>query len=185
MKSQEQLYDELLVLKCQQHDAAAFDELVGRWQQRLWRYAYQLTGRDDLAWDMVQETWVAVVKGIFRLEDVAAFPRWIYRILTNRCADLTRATLRERQLQQTMAATASESANPADKASKPTEDLEIALGQLSPEQRALIVLRFGEGLGIREIADVLDVPEGTVKSRLFHAKQNLKEILARERNRNG
>jgi RNA polymerase sigma-70 factor (ECF subfamily) len=183
MKSQEQLYDELLVLRCQHHDAAAFDELVRRWQQRLWRYAYHRTGREDIAWDMVQETWVAVVKGILRLEDVASFPRWIYRILNNRCADATRKQVRERQLQQRIANDASNACMLEPNGKKSTGALQALIERLPPDQRALLVLRYAEGFDIREIAMVLDIPEGTVKSRLFHAKQKLKEGLERERQR--
>jgi RNA polymerase sigma-70 factor (ECF subfamily) len=60
-KSRDQIYCELLVLRCQQEDRDAFDKLVGGWQERLWRYAYRVTGSEPAAWDAVQETWLAVI----------------------------------------------------------------------------------------------------------------------------
>jgi RNA polymerase sigma-70 factor (ECF subfamily) len=183
MKSQEQLYDELLVLRCQQQDAAAFDELVGRWQERLWRYAFRVTGRNDLAWDLVQETWIAVIKGISRLHDVAAFPQWIYRILTDRHADLARKQARQRRLQLQMSSAAAEATKRNSQNQR--DDLQTLIERLPPEQQALIVLRYGEEFSIREMAAVLGIPEGTVKSRLFHTKQKLREGLERERERSG
>jgi len=86
-------------------------------------------------------------------------------------------------MQQSVAESAS--SHCADRETQGTGELESALGQLSPEQRGLLALRFGEGLGLREIAGILSIPEGTVKSRLYHAKQQLKEFLNHERVRNG
>lgn len=185
MKSREQLQDELLVLRCQQRDATSFDELVGRWQLRLWRYAYQLTGREDVAWDMVQETWAAVVKGISDLEDVASFPRWIYQILNNRCADSMRKQVRERRLLNRLASEASPAADLRRELREPTDELEAAISQLPAEQRSLLALRYVEGFSVRDIGTVLEISEGTVKSRLFHAKQKLKGIIERAQQRNG
>lgn len=185
MRSQEELYDELLVLRCQQNDVSAFDELVDRWQLRLWRYAYHLTEREDLAWDMVQETWAAVVNGISGLKDAASFPRWIYRILTNRCADLTRRQIRERQLLKSLAGESEVTHKDLTAAEQLTDDLQVAITQLHSDERSLLVLRFGDGLSVRDIGIVLGIPEGTVKSRLHHLKQKLKDITEREQKRDG
>ena len=85
-KTREQIYDEVLVLRCQQGDREALDELVGRWQKRLWLYAYRVTGSEPAAWDIVQDAWFSIVKGFSRLRDSAVFPNWAFRI-TNRAMD--------------------------------------------------------------------------------------------------
>jgi len=72
-KNRSQIYDELLVIKCRQGDKSAFDELVGRWQKRLWSYAYRVTGSESVAWDVVQEAWYSIIKGIRKLDDVSVF----------------------------------------------------------------------------------------------------------------
>jgi len=79
MSQQNRLNDELLVLRCQEGDAEAFELLVGRWQGRLWRHAWRLTGDENAAWDAVQETWVGISRGIVRRADAAAFPAWAYQ----------------------------------------------------------------------------------------------------------
>ncbi|MHC4538418.1 MAG: RNA polymerase sigma factor [Planctomycetota bacterium] len=94
-KTRSQIYDELLVIKCQQGDREAFNELVGRWQKRLWNYAFKVTGSEPAAWDIVQETWYSMVKGVRKLSDVSVFPRWAFRIANNKCVD----RLRKQQLQ--------------------------------------------------------------------------------------
>lgn len=86
-KLKQQVYDELLVLRSQDGEASAMDELVRRWQKKLRRHARYLTAGDEAAWDMTQETWMAVVRGIRRLDDPATFKTWVYRILVHKCAD--------------------------------------------------------------------------------------------------
>ena len=68
---QEQLHNELLVIKCQQGDSKAFGDLVLKWQERLWRYAFKVTGSETAAWNIVQETWCSVIKGLGKLKDAS------------------------------------------------------------------------------------------------------------------
>jgi RNA polymerase sigma-70 factor, ECF subfamily len=96
MSPHDRLNDELLVLRCQEGDAEAFEALVGRWQRRLWRYAWRLTGDESAAWDALQEAWIGISRGIGRLADAAAFPAWAYRIVSNKCRDSIRRDLRRR-----------------------------------------------------------------------------------------
>lgn len=79
--------DELLVLDCLKGSSDALRALVARWQEPWWRHAYRLTGRDDAAWDVLQETWVGMASGIHKLRDPGNFRRWAYTIVTRRAAD--------------------------------------------------------------------------------------------------
>ena len=65
----DRVLDELLVVRVRQGSRAAFEQLVGRWQERLWRHARRLTGRDDVAWDVLQESWMAIGRGLPALRD--------------------------------------------------------------------------------------------------------------------
>ncbi|MGO9112495.1 MAG: RNA polymerase sigma factor [Thermoguttaceae bacterium] len=85
MNQHDRLNDELLVLRCQEGDTEAFELLVARWQQRLWRHAWRLTGNESAAWDVLQEAWIGISRGINRLVDAAAFPAWAYQIISNKC----------------------------------------------------------------------------------------------------
>jgi RNA polymerase sigma-70 factor (ECF subfamily) len=82
MRDPEDIHDEWLVLRCQEGDAAALTELVERWQPRLWRQAMRLTDNSDAAGDVVQQAWVAIIRGLGRLSDAACFRRWAYQIVT-------------------------------------------------------------------------------------------------------
>ena len=87
MNQHDRLNDELLVLRCQEGDTEAFELLVGRWQGRLWRHAWRLTGDENAAWDALQEAWIGISRGLVRLADAVAFPAWAYRIVSNKCRD--------------------------------------------------------------------------------------------------
>src|SRR5882724_5213511 len=98
----DQVLDELLVLRFQDGDGEALNELVCRWQPRLLRHAWHLTRQLESAADATQESWLAIVRKIDRLRDPAAFRAWAYRIVTHKCADLTRRQPIERHLDRTV-----------------------------------------------------------------------------------
>ncbi|MHC4574223.1 MAG: RNA polymerase sigma factor [Planctomycetota bacterium] len=175
-KSWDQIYDELLVLKCQQGDSRAFDDLVGRWQKRLWRYAFQATGSDSAAWDIVQETWVGIIKGIRKLQDVAAFPQWAFRILNNKCTDWLRRQQRQQQLNNELMKQIQNKSDNKRNGNEKTEPLRAAIEKLSPDRRALLMLRYNEGFDIGQIGEILRIPEGTVKSRLHRTVNELRQL---------
>ena len=178
-RSLQSIQDELLVLRSQGGDEKALELLIKRWQVRLWRHARRLTGRGDAAWDVLQEKLLAIVKGLRRLDDPALFRTWAYRIATNKCADWTRKQQRDRRLVE-VAAQNYELPNTKD--NEPNHDeqrLHVAMGDLSGNQQTILVMHYLEEMGIAEIAVALDIPAGTVKSRLFHARKQLKELLER------
>ncbi len=178
-RTPEQIYDELLVLRCQDGESAAFEELVRRWQERLWRYSRRLVDDSEAAWDVVQEAWMAIVRGIGRLDDPARFQPWAYRVVTHKCADWTRRTARRRRLTEEVSHQPLEPAAPAEAEEDEIARLRRAIAGLPAERRALLTLHYLEGIGIAEIAVVLGIPQGTVKSRLFHARNALKTSLER------
>jgi len=170
--------DELLVLRCQEGDAPAFEALVDRWQNRLWRHACRLTGNEEAALDAVQETWIAISHGIRRLNDVTAFPAWAYRIASNKCRDWIRRESRRRKIQEDwFADDAAQREAAAQTDADPARNVDEALQRLPGKDRSILSLRYEEGFDTAAIAAILDVPEGTVKSRLFYARQRLKETL--------
>ena len=104
MKRQvDDILDELLVLRCQDGEAGAVDQLFRRWQPRLRRHAWRMTGEHDLADDAVQDAWMAILRGLSRLSDPATFPTWAYRIVTRKVVDLIRRKQRQRRAQQNLA----------------------------------------------------------------------------------
>lgn len=181
--SPDHVYDELLVLRCQDGDRDALDELVGRWQKRLFEHARRLIHHHDAAWDAVQESWVAIVRGIGRLEDPASFRHWAYRIVTYKCTDWIRRQQRQRRLSEEVSRErGSSEAAPPDETdgNEEIEHLRRALQALPGDRQAILSFHYLEGLAIAEIAKILAIPEGTVKSRLYHARLHLKNFLERE-----
>jgi RNA polymerase sigma-70 factor (ECF subfamily) len=173
--ARERVIDELLVLRCQEGKREACDLLVRRWQRRLWRYARRLTGNSDAAWDVMQETWMAVLRQIRRLSDPAWFAAWAHRIVRNKCADHCRKAGRQRRLADALAER--QPANDDPPREGPADAVAEALRRLSPDRQELLTLKYGADLNIIEIALVLGIPAGTVKSRLHHAREQLRRIL--------
>lgn len=162
-------------------DRNAQDRLVRRWNPKLAAHAWRLLGDRELALDAVQEGWADIVRGLPRLKDDHAFAVWALRIVTRRCA----GQIRTRQAQRRLDARARQ--EPADmddglqaELSPDQGRVRAALDALPREQRAAIALFHLQELSVAEVAVALDVPAGTVKTRLMHARRKLRAILEGE-----
>jgi RNA polymerase sigma-70 factor, ECF subfamily len=170
------------VLRCQEGDAAAFESLVVAWQERLWRHARRLTGDEDAAYDILQETWLVIGRGIDRLQDPAAFPAWAYRIVSNKCKDWIGHRCRHRQRHESyVEAWARERSGPASDDDQRCESLREALKSLPSPDLALLALKYDEAFDTSQIAEVLGIPEGTVRSRLYHIRGRIRNMMEKER----
>lgn len=181
MDDQARIVDRLLVARAQGGDEQSFTLLVRRWHPRLSAFCLRLAGEREAAADATQETWLAVVKGLKRLDDPALFRAWLYRIATRKVADHIRANVRERKGKDEMKTAAD--IQGAERAGSPEDGLAVKdmIARLEPEKRALLLLFYVEGLSVAEISGVLDVPAGTVKSRLFTLREELKAKQERTR----
>ena len=166
-------YDELLVTLAIAGDRRAAERLARRWHPRLLRTARRLVGA-ELAPGAVQDWWVSILRGIGGLRDPARFAPWAFGILRRRCADAIRRHTADRSRD------GGEPDQAQATAALPDEALAIAraMADLPPDQRLAAQLFFVEGLTLAEIAEVQQVPEGTAKSRLFHARRRLKAALS-------
>jgi RNA polymerase sigma factor (sigma-70 family) len=186
--SPERPLDEYLVLLSQAGSTDALDGLARRWTPRLLRYAARVLGgsaeASEAARDVVQETWIAAIRGLRGLRDPARFPAWIYGIATRKCADVIRKTARRRRLDPQAAEGDARPGAPAVSAENRI-DLAAAVRELPPKQRAAVHLFYGEDLSVEEIASALDIPAGTVKSRLHEAREALKDRLGAAASRTG
>lgn len=174
----QRISDEWLVLRAQGGDEKALALLVARNQGLVLRHAMRLTRDPDAAADVAQETWLAVVKRLHRLRDPRAFHAFALRIAGNKAADWTRGKVRRRRAWPGLHARAAQLAAPPD-ASAPEGALAVrtALDNLSHDHAVVVALHYAEGLGLGEIAAALDIPLGTVKSRLHHARERLRAAL--------
>lgn len=182
-RTRDQIYDEWLVLQSREGDRQAFAELVSRFQGRLFGHAMQLTGRRDVALDAVQETWLALIRELHRLEDPARFAGFAHRILARRCADLARRQRRRREVGAELADATQSAAGSSERSERidPSElgRVRIALDELPTDRRTLLAMHYLHEMPLADMANVLRVPIGTVKSRLHAARAELRRILER------
>jgi RNA polymerase sigma-70 factor (ECF subfamily) len=183
-RESERIYDEYLVASARTGDQAALSRLVTRWQPRLLRHAWRLLGDVERARDRIQEAWLEILRGLGRLEDVAAFPAWAYRIVTRRCQREYERGAREREVIEPEDRDAAETTPmPEGITGESAAELSIvlrAIGSLPGPQRAALALFYLEELSVAEIAIATDVPPGTVKTRLMHARLKVRAILEGE-----
>ncbi|MBZ5581275.1 MAG: sigma-70 family RNA polymerase sigma factor [Acidobacteriia bacterium] len=164
----EQIADQILVIDAQSGKREAFDMLVSRWQKRLWRHTLHLTGSPTAAWDISQETWLEIVRGLRRLNDPARFGAWAFRIASHKAYDW-----RCRRGHECPPPAEPEHAHTvvAGQAESETiRDVQDALRCLPAPARTVLNLYYVEGFSVAEIAGMLKTPEGTVKSRLHAAR---------------
>jgi RNA polymerase sigma-70 factor (ECF subfamily) len=181
-RNSEQIYDEFLVVAAITGDRAALARLVDRWQPRLLRHAWRVVGDAERAKDVVQEAWLDILRGLTGLNDVAAFPAWAYRIVTRRCQrSFSTGPRYESETAEDL-----DDRWPAapDHESGPFKaELSIvveAITTLPADQRATLALFYLDELSVAEIAIATDVPPGTVKTRLMHARRKVRAILEGE-----
>lgn len=175
----ERIFDEYLVSAALLGDAPAWQRLVARWHPKMLRHAWRLLGDAERAKDAVQEAWVEILRGLARLDDVAAFPAWVLRIVTRRCqrmyagADRDRRLTREAPIEEDLA----DAGRDSGEFNADIAQVLAALQFLPAPQRSALALFYLEDLSVAEIAIALDVPPGTVKTRLMHARRNLRARL--------
>ncbi len=178
-RTAEDVLTELLVMRTQDGDASAWKTLVGMWEKPLYRHARRLTGHHEAARDVTQEAWLAMLRGISRLQDPARFRAWAYRIVSHKAADWTRRQQRRRKLLASAQEEVLRDVRQQEEATRdgPLSSLHEAIQQLPSDRRVLISMFYVDGMSLEEIAHVLRIPVGTVKSRLFSVRQELKAII--------
>jgi RNA polymerase sigma-70 factor (ECF subfamily) len=168
-RSVEQLVDEILVMDCQSGRVKAMEILVSRWQKRLWQYAYKLTGNAEASWDITQESWLSIIKGIRKLRDPAYFKAWAYKITTNKSIDWIRKS-------KAVKHTSIDEIEEQQASRKKDTGVKELLEKLDIEKKVVLTLYYFEQLNISEISVALKIPKGTVKSRLHKARKELKKL---------
>ncbi len=175
MRTRDDILDELLVLKTQGGDVAALNVLAKRWHPKLLRQAVRLTGEADGGADVAQEAWLAIVRSLRRLQDPGRFRAWAYRIVSRKATDWIRTRVRRRRLDEQVALEADDAQ--AEPPGDEVDRVRQSLAGLPADRRALLAMYYVEGMTVGEISEALSIPRGTVKSRLFHARNRLRATL--------
>lgn len=178
--------DGVLVDRCKKGDVNSFELLVLKYQRKIFSIIYRLTNDPEDVEDIAQEVFLKAYKALDNFKGKSSFYTWIYRIAVNTCFNYKK-TKKENQYQNL------ESDSESDKFFNAAENLletdqlierqelskkiNEAINSLSEEQRTIIILRDVEGVSYDEIGKILGCPSGTVRSRLFRARQELKTKL--------
>ena len=184
------MQDELLIRRAQRGDADAFEQLLLEHQKNVYNLCYRMAGDPDDAMDLSQETFLRAWRCLDQYQFASAFSTWLYRLCSNICIDFLRKRRRHQTVPLTFEDADGEEQTYAvpDAQPLPEEQVELklthetlaaAMAQLLPEHRAVLQLRVVNEMSYEQIADVLDIQIGTVKSRLSRARTQLKKILER------
>jgi RNA polymerase sigma-70 factor, ECF subfamily len=181
-------HDRRLILRAQGGDASAFRDLVERHQRRVFAIALGLVRDEQDAREIAQEAFLRVHKGLAQFHGGSSFFTWLYRIVTNLSIDLMRKpSRREAELHFAIEGDEAESTllpaadvDPYDAVRRGQLSLriQVALEQLPPYHRGVILMREVEGMSYEEMAEAMQVSKGTIMSRLFHARKKLQRALS-------
>lgn len=183
--------DNMLIARAQSGDQSSFNALIRKHEARAYQYAFRLTRSPEVAADVVAEAFVRVYNALPNFKSQSSFSTWIYRILTNCFLDMKKKDKgRTVSLEATIMTNEGEVERqiedpaPGPQAEMERHDrdrrVERAIRHLPDYQRAMIVMYHGESMSYDEMAAALDLPVGTVKSRLNRARMTLRELLARD-----
>lgn len=168
--------DDLIALKnCLEGDKESFRHLVERYQNQAVAHATAVLGNRQDALDAVQEAFIDAYKAVDRFDFSRRFYPWFYVLLRNRCFKMLALPGRRDTVQGLEETEILVSGS--ELSIEEVLSLEAALRSLSPEDRELITLKYLDGLSYQELAELLQIPKGTVMSRLFYARKQLQEAL--------
>jgi RNA polymerase sigma-70 factor (ECF subfamily) len=183
--------DEALMARYQKGDVRAFEVLLSRHRKPVYNFIYRFVGTREQAEDLLQETFLRVIKGADSYQREAKFTTWLYTIARNQCVDLSRRMKLRRMSSLDQPSTAEDDgatlmdvvADGGAQVDRQAEGgelqmrLKAAVEQLSEEQREVFLMREVLQMQFKEIADVTGVPENTVKSRMRYALEKLRDLL--------
>jgi len=170
--------DALIVERVLAGDVEAFGTLVDRYRDRCARYAMHMLGNREDAEEVLQDALVRAYRSLARCEDPDRFGAWLFRILVNRCrtAGARRARRAQTFLSDDAALMSAAEDHPAEQGAW-REEIERALAQLRPEQREAFLLKYVEGMGYDEMAELTGVGVSALKMRVMRACDRLRELL--------
>ena len=170
--------DEKLIVRIQSGDRKALNLLVGHWHRSFCEKAYWMVKDRDVAKDIAQDSWAKIMDSIHDLRDPKQFGSWAYRIVCNKSTDWLRKQSKNDKARQPYPidlSTDSEESH-SEKMQLITM-LSVTIATLPKNQKLVITLFYVNGYSLKQISELLDISVGTAKSRLFHAREKLKNTL--------
>jgi RNA polymerase sigma factor (sigma-70 family) len=181
----ERVYQELLVLRSQQGDREAIEELIHIFEKQLFYYISRLVENEADVWNILQETWLKMICSIKYLRDPKKLPAWLYSIARKTLMSYLRSKYSEEALFGSVQDSIDIECSNKNLSFDSAEQVHYGLNEISLPHREVLTLFFLQDLTLKQIANVLNISIGTVKSRLYYAKLALKAVLTKEGNING
>lgn len=169
----ERALDTYLAAAAKTGDRAATTRLVERWSPKLSAFAWRQLGNADQVDDVVQDAWLELLKGLPKLKAPEAFPAFAFKITARRCARHIRQLQSDRKLDEALSGQPEPVPAPSPEESADFSKVKMAMSRLPREQHTALWLHHLQGLSVGEIALALDVPAGTIKTRLMHARRKV------------
>lgn len=176
MSDSSKIFDGLLVLQYRSGKKQALGLLVNRYHKKLCSHSYGYTHDIDAARDIVQDCWGTIIQKLDNLKEPNLFGSWAFRIVTRKSLDYVNNNKRNRQKLKSLETFANDN-DGEDERTLQLQKLKEAMAQLPENQKIILRLFYTQDYSLKEIATILETPEGTVKSRLYHAREKLKLIL--------
>jgi RNA polymerase sigma factor (sigma-70 family) len=188
------MHSDTLIMKAREGDQDAQGKLVQLWYKRIYNFGYKFFVDHDMAMEVSQKTFISMCKNLHALQDSARFKSWLYKIAMNYCREEARKVKGTRSLSFDVVWNQEAEDSPKWESSSQrfdnperqlqqaelSEILHQALLELNDEQREVVIMKEYEGLKFREIAEVLNISENTVKSRMYYGLDGLRKILVRK-----
>ena len=178
-------HSDSLISQAKNGDNRAKDRLINLWYKRIYNFAFKYFSDHDEAMEVAQKTFITFHEKIWQLENIEGFKAWLYRIASNHCHELTRQQDRsnrhfsDQRSEDVNSVATAVFFNPDRQYQRfeLNKILQEALNNLTDEQREVVIMKEYEGLKFKEIAEVLDLGENTVKSRLYYGLTHLRKVL--------
>jgi RNA polymerase sigma-70 factor (ECF subfamily) len=172
----EHIFDELLIIRCQGNDEVAIKLFWKRWQPKLLKWSFDFIKNTDDSEEVVQESWISIFSNLNKLKDPSLFRFWAYKIVQRRAADWIRKEQRSRQSAEAVKHSQLQYEEQSPKQDQVGQML-LAIHALTEHHQQLLRLFYLEKTPVKIMALLLNKPEGTIKSSLFHAREQLKKQL--------
>ena len=188
------MHSDSLIARAREGDQSAQGKLVQLWYKRIYNFGYKFFLDHDMAMEVSQRTFISMCKNLQSLQDIARFKPWLYKIAVNYCREEVRKKKGSRALPFDLVWNRDAEDSPQWESSGQRYDnperqlqhvelsdiLQKALLELNDEQREIVIMKEYEGLKFREIAEILNISENTVKSRMYYGLDGLKRILEKK-----
>lgn len=188
------MHSDSLIIRAKEGDQNAQGKLVQLWYKRIYNFSYKFFQDHDLAMEVSQKTFISMCRSLAGLQEAGRFKSWLYKIAVNYCREEARKLKGSRSVPFDTVVNFEAEESPRWEGSSRRRDnpeqqfqqnelselVQQALLELSAEQREVVIMKEFEGLKFREIAEVLNISENTVKSRMYYGLEGLKKILERK-----